>query len=80
MHTRIAADYRSKPSKPETETRQTPLLSSAVDDVLNRYDQTNKTTITKLSATLPLLIGDKPINQILQAGLNGFLIVFNGYR
>jgi hypothetical protein len=43
-----------KPSQPATEARQAPLLSTFVDDFLNRYDQTNKANFTKLSATLPL--------------------------
>ncbi|WP_446810575.1 helix-turn-helix domain-containing protein [Methylomonas sp. 2BW1-5-20] len=63
------------PTSPAIETRQAPLLSAVVDDFLNRYDQTNKATFTKRSATLPLLIelvADKPINQILQTDLNGF--------
>lgn len=57
------------------EAPQAPLLSVVVDDFLKRYDQNNKATFTKLSATLPLLVdlvGDKPVNQILQADLNGF--------
>ncbi|MGR8931807.1 MAG: DUF6538 domain-containing protein [Gammaproteobacteria bacterium] len=56
-------------------THQSPLLSVVIDDFLNRYDQNNKATYTKLVATLPLLvelIGDKPVNQILQTELNGF--------
>ncbi|MCQ8119948.1 hypothetical protein NP589_21230 [Methylomonas sp. WSC-7] len=69
------ANYQLKSSQPAIETRQAPLLSIVVDDFLSRYDQTNKATFTKLSATLPLLIelvGDKPVNQILQTDLNGF--------
>ncbi|ANE55771.1 DUF6538 domain-containing protein [Methylomonas sp. DH-1] len=70
----LPADHHPK-SAPSPETRQAPLLSVVVDDFLNRYDQNNKATFTKLSATLPLLIElitNKPINQILQADLNGF--------
>jgi len=51
------------------------LLSVVVDDFLSRYDQNNKAIYTKLVATLPLLVelvGDKPINQILQVDLNKF--------
>lgn len=57
------------------EARQRPLFSLVVSDFLNHYDQTNKATYTKLVATLPLLIeliGDKPVNQVLQTDLNRF--------
>lgn len=52
-----------------------PLLSVVITDFLNRYDKSNKATLTKLNATLPILlelIGDKPINQILQADINAY--------
>ena len=55
---------------------KSPLLSFVVSGFLNRYDPSNKATLTKLNATLPLLVelvGDKSVNQILQADLNGFL-------
>jgi hypothetical protein len=51
------------------------LLSVVVDDFLERYDPENKAMLTKLRATLPILVelvGDKSINQILQADLNSF--------
>jgi hypothetical protein len=54
---------------------QIPLLSVVVEDFLNRYDRNNKATYTKLIATLPLLVelvGDKPVNQILQLDLNEY--------
>ena len=69
------ANYQTTPSQPATENRQTPLLSLVVDDFLSRYDQTNIATFTKLKATLPVfieLIGNKPINQILQADVNNY--------
>jgi integrase len=52
-----------------------PLLSVVVDDFLKRYDPSNKATFTKLNATLPIfveLIGNKAINQILQADVNSY--------
>ncbi len=52
-----------------------PLLSAVVDDFLQRYNPKNKATLTKLKSTLPIfveLIGDKPINQILQADVNNY--------
>jgi len=54
---------------------KTPLLSVVVEDFLQRYDQKNKATLTKLKSTLPIfveLIGDKPINQILQTDVNNY--------
>jgi hypothetical protein len=63
------------PAPVTTTQPKAPLLSVVVADFLNRYDQNNKATFTKLSATLPLLIelvSDKPVNEILQADLNGF--------
>lgn len=54
-------------------TQPSPLLSYVINDFLNRYDKNNKATLTKLNATLPILqelVGDKPINQILQADIN----------
>jgi hypothetical protein len=51
------------------------LLSDVVDDFLKRYDPSNKATLTKLNATLPIfveLIGNKPITQILQADINAY--------
>lgn len=52
-----------------------PLLSVIVEDFLKRYNSTNKAMLGKLTGTLAILIelvGDKPINQILQADLNNF--------
>ena len=52
-----------------------PLLSVVVVDFLKRYDPSNKATFTKLNATLPIfveLIGNKAINQILQADVNSY--------
>lgn len=52
-----------------------PLLSVVIDDFLERYDQKKKATLTKLNATLPILlelVGDKPVNQILQADINAY--------
>jgi integrase len=52
-----------------------PLLSVVVDDFLRRYDPSNKATLTKLVATLPIFvesIGNKAINQILQADVNTY--------
>ncbi|MSS75788.1 MAG: hypothetical protein EXR90_02565 [Methyloglobulus sp.] len=52
-----------------------PLLSDVVDGFLKRYDPSNKATLTKLNATLPIfveLIGNKAINQILQADVNSY--------
>lgn len=54
---------------------QAPLLSAVVDDFLQRYDQKNKATLTKLKSTLPIfveLVGDKPVNQIFQADINRY--------
>jgi integrase len=52
-----------------------PLLSVVITDFLKRYDPSNRATLTKLTATLPVfleLIGDKPVNQILQADINAY--------
>ena len=52
-----------------------PKLSTVVDDFLKRYDTENKSMLVKLTATLPILIelvGDKPVNQILQVDINSF--------
>jgi len=52
-----------------------PLLSVVIDDFLGRYDQNKKATLTKLKSTLPIfleLVGEKPINQILQADINSY--------
>ena len=52
-----------------------PKLSIVVDDFLKRYDPATKTMLTKLNATLPILIelvNDKPVNQLLQADINSF--------
>ncbi|WP_445369736.1 DUF6538 domain-containing protein [Methylomonas sp. BW4-1] len=54
---------------------KSPLLSVVVADFLNRYNPKNKPTLTKLKSTLPVfieLIGDKPINTILQADVNNY--------
>ena len=54
---------------------KTPLLSIVIGDFLDRYDQSKKATLTKLNATLPILlelVGDKPVNQILQADINAY--------
>ena len=58
---------------PALKQSQAPLLSTVVDDFLSRYKQENKATLTKLNSTLPILvelIGNKPINQILQVDIN----------
>jgi integrase len=60
---------------PAQVTSSSPLLSAVIADFLKRYDQSNKATFTKLTATLPVfleLIGDKPINLILQADINTY--------
>lgn len=70
----------SEPEKttylPTAQTRSSaPLLSIVIDDFLKRYDKTNKATLTKLNATLPLfleLVTNKPVNQLLQADINGY--------
>jgi integrase len=52
-----------------------PLLSAVIADFLDRYDQNNKVTLVKLNTTMPVfleLVGDKPVNQILQADINTF--------
>lgn len=52
-----------------------PLLSTVVNDFLQRYNQRNTTTLSKLKSTLPIfveLVGDKPINTILQAEVNNY--------
>ncbi|WP_333877554.1 site-specific integrase [Methylobacter sp.] len=52
-----------------------PLLSVVIDDFLRRYDPENKSMLGKLTGTLAILVelvGDKSINQILQADLNNF--------
>jgi integrase len=52
-----------------------PLLSAVIADFLNRYDQNNKVTLAKLNTTMPIfleLIGDRPVNGILQAHINAF--------
>lgn len=52
-----------------------PLLSFVVSDFLSRYDKNNKEMLAKLVSTLPIfveLVGDKPINDILQADINGY--------
>jgi integrase len=54
---------------------QAPLLSVVIGDFLKRYNPDNKATLTKLNANLPILlelIGDKPVNQILQADVNAY--------
>lgn len=60
---------------PIQEAPKSPLLSVVVDEFLKRYDRNNKTMFTKLVSFMPIfieLIGDKPVNQILQADLNRF--------
>lgn len=57
------------------ETPQAPLLSVVVDDFLSRYDKSNKTMLSKLVSFMPIfieLVGDRSVNQILQADLNRF--------
>jgi integrase len=71
--------YESPENNPTPATIQStltaPLLSFIVDDFLKRYDPANKSMLGKLTGTLPVLIelvGDKPINQILQCDINNF--------
>ncbi len=52
-----------------------PLLSVVVADFLDHYSPDNKATLTKLKSTLPVfveLIGDKPVNKILQTDVNKY--------
>lgn len=59
-----------------TQTKLTALLLSVVvDDFLKRYDPSNKSMLGQLTGALAILVelvGDKSINQILQADLNNF--------
>jgi len=64
-----------EPSPTYGTAMKTPLLSVVVDEFLERYNRNNKATLTKLKATLPVLlelVGDKPINKILQADINAY--------
>lgn len=52
-----------------------PLLLVVVDDFLKRYDPSAKAMFGKLNATLPIfveLIGNKSVDEILQADINRF--------
>jgi integrase len=79
-HLTLSESQYAPPATPPTAppaqvTPSAPLLSTVVADFLQRYDQSNKATFTKLTATLPVfleLIGDKPVNQILQADINAY--------
>lgn len=60
-----------------------PLLSAVIADFLKRYDRNNKATLVKLNATLPIfleLVGDRPIDGILQAHINTFFDEVQGDR
>ncbi|WP_374088327.1 hypothetical protein [Methylomicrobium lacus] len=52
-----------------------PLLSVVILGFLKRHDQNKKANFTKLVVTLPIfldLVGDRLINQLLQADINGY--------
>ncbi|MGZ8213723.1 MAG: DUF6538 domain-containing protein [Methylosarcina sp.] len=73
----VLSEPRNKPpAAPHAQViSSAPLLSLVISDFLKRYDSNNKATLTKLNSALPILhelIGDKPINQILQADINSF--------
>lgn len=60
---------------PAPPSAQAPLLSIVINDFLDRYSPDNKATLTKLRSTLPVfleLIGDKPVNKILQTDVNKY--------
>ena len=51
------------------------MLSNVIQDFLSRYNPKNRATLIKLQSTLPILlelVGDKPVNTILQADINDF--------
>ncbi|MGZ8911339.1 MAG: DUF6538 domain-containing protein [Methylococcaceae bacterium] len=75
-HLVLSEPKNKSPIAPPVQVKSAaPLLSVVISDFLKRYDPNNKATLTKLNATLPVLvelIGNKPINQILQADINSF--------
>jgi hypothetical protein len=52
-----------------------PILSKVIQDFLSRYNPKNRATLITCNQTLPILlelVGDKPVNTILQADINDF--------
>ena len=69
---RPASATSNTPQEPKLKR---PALSVVVDDFLKRYDPSAKAMLGKLNATLPMfveLLGNKPVDEILQADINRF--------